>query len=240
MARQAAIKGSCTRGRASLAQPGQWQVHELKLIHPVLAQGIGGNEQGAGVGSWRGCVERGRPAQGAGSAQVMSRGRRSGGLLGDEWNAEWICTQGQAAAASLTPAARAPFQPRQPTLTSPDSLLCRPASLPVLGLGLAHRHRLDSSSMTTRRRRGAAAPVPSASADKEGGEAVDGGAAAETPAKPAPELSSAAAAPALVPLSELPAYPSDFIARRLLSFAGIVLGYRQDRGRKGGGREGLE
>lgn len=59
------------------------------------------------------------------------------------------------------------------------------------------------------------APLP---ASKEDGSPAEGGAAASSsPATPAP--------PQVSSLSELPAYPKEFVVRRLITFFGIVLGY---------------
>lgn len=50
-------------------------------------------------------------------------------------------------------------------------------------------------------------------------------AGAEAPAAAAAAAPAAAAAAAPASLSDMPAYPADFVRRRLLTFAGIVLGY---------------
>ena len=45
------------------------------------------------------------------------------------------------------------------------------------------------------------------------------------PQEPVPAAAAGGAAPPVKSLSELPAYPPDFVRRRLITFVGIVLGY---------------
>lgn len=107
------------------------------------------------------------------------------------------------------------------------SLAHAPCSSATRPLGSAAPRRSKLGGAGLRRRQPSSPPLPLPAplpAYKKDGNTAEGagatGGAAGSAATPTAVSSQ------VTSLSELPTYPSDFITRRLITFAGIVLGYR--------------